>query len=99
MINKEDVNHIAKLARLGISKKEEEKFQKNLSSILDYFNSLKEVDVKGVQPTFHSTASFIEKEEIMRKDIAEPQSKEVVKKLLELTPQKKGDYIKVKAVF
>lgn len=95
----EDVNHIAKLARLGISKKEEEKFQKNLSSILDYFNSLKEVDVKSVQPTFHSTASFIKKEEIMRKDEAKPQSEETVKKLVESAPQRKGDYIKVKAVF
>ena len=55
MINKKEVNHIAKLARLGISEKEEKKFQKDLSSILDYFNCLQEVDVSGKEPTFHQT--------------------------------------------
>jgi aspartyl/glutamyl-tRNA(Asn/Gln) amidotransferase C subunit len=99
MISKEDVNHIAKLARLGISKKEEENFQKNLSAILDYFDSLKEADVSGVEPTFHSTAGFIKQEEIMREDRAVPQNQEIVKDLLDLAPQKKDAYIKVKAVF
>ena len=41
MISKEEVEHIAKLARLELSDKETEKMQKDLSAILDYFNLLK----------------------------------------------------------
>ena len=54
MISKEEVKHIAKLARLGLSEKETEKFQKELSSILDYIEKLKEVDVSGVPEMTHA---------------------------------------------
>jgi len=100
MISKKEVQHIAKLARLGITKKEEKKFQKELSSILDYFQSLQEVDVSGIEPTFHSTEDIlIKKTEIMREDKENPQSEESADKLIELAPDKKGNHIKVRAVF
>ena len=41
MISKEEVQHIAKLARLELTEKEAEKMQKDLSEILDYFDLLK----------------------------------------------------------
>ena len=41
MISKEEVEHIAKLARLELTEKEIEKMQKDLSAILDYFDLLK----------------------------------------------------------
>ena len=41
MISKEEVEHIAKLARLELAPVEIEKMQKDLSAILDYFNLLK----------------------------------------------------------
>ena len=41
MISKEEVEHIAKLARLELTGKEVEKMQKDLSAILDYFDLLK----------------------------------------------------------
>ena len=41
MISKDEVIHIAKLARLQLSEPEIEKMQKDLSSILDYFDVLK----------------------------------------------------------
>ena len=40
MISKEEVQHIAKLARLELTETEVEKMQKDLSAILDYFNLL-----------------------------------------------------------
>ncbi len=64
MISKEEVKHIAKLARLGLGEKEIEKFQKELSSILDYVEKLKEVDVSKVEPTSH----LLRVENVMRKD-------------------------------
>ena len=99
MIKKEEVQHIAKLARLGITKKEEEKFQKDLSSILDYFNSIKEVDVSKTEPTFHPTKYFFKiKLEIMREDLVESQPVETTNKLIEAAPEKKKRHIKVKAI-
>lgn len=98
MIKKEDVRHIAKLARLGISQKEEEKFQKDLASILDYFNSLKKVDVSTVKPTFQATEFFLKKGKSMREDKIDSQLIQPPNKLIEAAPGKKDDYIKVKAV-
>ena len=93
MITREEVQHVAKLARLGITKKEEEKFTKELSSILDYIEKLKEVDVSKTEPTSHS----IKVGNVMRKD--EGQKSEVKsQKLLELAPETKDDYLKVKSI-
>jgi len=99
MISRQDVQHIAKLARLGLTENEIKKFQKDLSSILDYFKSLKEIDVSKIEPTFHPAEHFFEKKlEIMREDKAEHQSPEIANKLVEAVPEKKGRHVKVKAV-
>ena len=94
MISKEDVKRVAKLARIGITKKEEEKFAKDLSSILDYIEKLKEVDVSKVKPTAHS----IEMENVMRDDKENPKSKTQNPKLLDLAPETKEGYLKTKAI-
>ena len=94
MISKEEVEHIAKLARLGLTEREIEKFQKELSSILDYIEKLKEVDVTGVEPTSHS----ILVENIMREDQESLKLKTQNSKLLDLAPDKKDNYLKVKQV-
>lgn len=100
MINKQDVQHIAKLARLGLTEDEIKKFQKDLSSVLDYFKSLKEIDVSKIEPTFHPAEHFFERKlEIMRQDRAESQPIKVVNKLVEAAPEKRKRHIKVKAIF
>ena len=99
MIQKKDVQHIAKLARLGLTEKETKKFQKELSSILDYFVSLKGVDVSKVEPTFHPAEHFFKRKlGIMREDKAESQPVKVTNKLIEAAPEKKKRHIKVKAI-
>lgn len=95
MINKEEVKHIAKLARLGLEEKEVEKMRKELSLILDYFNLLKEIDVSGIEPSFYS-AEELEKSE-MREDSVKESKK--TKKLLDLVPETKEDFVKVKTIF
>ena len=99
MISKENTKHIAKLSRLDISEKEIEKFQKDLSSILDYIETLKQVNVSVVKPTFHTSENYINNKNIMREDQAKSESEEVVDKLIEAAPDKKERHIKVKAVF
>ncbi len=103
MIKKEEVQHIAKLARLGLTKDEIKKFQKDLSSILDYFNSIKEVDISKTEPTFHPTEHSFgrvqeRKLETMREDMAESQPVETTNKLIEAAPKTKDRYLKVKSI-
>lgn len=93
MITAQQVKHIAKLARLGIKDGDEEKFAKQLSSIMGYVEKLDEVDVKDVQPTSQVTGL----ENVMREDIEQRFSnREDLLKSTELPIQ--DDQIQVKSV-
>lgn len=63
-----NVSHVAKLASLPLKKEEIEKFQKQLSAILDYIKKLNEVDTKNIEPTSQVTGL----ENITRKDKTSP---------------------------
>jgi len=52
-IDREEVKYIAHLARLDLSKEEEEKFTWQLREILAYVDKLKEIDTQNVPPTSH----------------------------------------------
>lgn len=93
MLSKEQVQHIAKLARIGLTEKEMEKFQTELSSILDFVAKLKEVDTKTIPPTSHviDIANVVRKDEILH-------DPERAAHLIEAVPEKKERYVKVKAV-
>lgn len=100
MISKEEVKHIAKLARISLTEEDVVKFQKELSLILDYFEKLKEVKTSKVTPFFHSVEQTLEsRTENLRKDEVRKEKEETVEKLIELAPDKKGRHIKVKGVF
>jgi aspartyl-tRNA(Asn)/glutamyl-tRNA(Gln) amidotransferase subunit C len=94
MITKEEVEHLAKLARLGLTKKEKEKIQKDLSLILDYFKLLKEVNTERIEPTSHPILAkpYLRKDEVLK------QPSEKIQKLIEMAPQKEKGYIKVKSI-
>jgi aspartyl-tRNA(Asn)/glutamyl-tRNA(Gln) amidotransferase subunit C len=49
-----DVKYVAHLARLSLSTEEERKIGAQLANILGYIEKLKEVDVRGVEPTAHA---------------------------------------------
>jgi aspartyl-tRNA(Asn)/glutamyl-tRNA(Gln) amidotransferase subunit C len=53
MINEDHIEHLAMLARLDITQKEKKKYAEQISSVLDYFDQLKEIDTKGVEPLAH----------------------------------------------
>jgi aspartyl-tRNA(Asn)/glutamyl-tRNA(Gln) amidotransferase subunit C len=95
MIAEEEVKHIAKLARLGLNQAEIKKMQKELSSILDYIEKLKKVDVSKVESSSHP----IKIENIMREDEESKKPKTKSQRLLELAPEKKAGYLKVKSIF
>ncbi|MEI4770306.1 Asp-tRNA(Asn)/Glu-tRNA(Gln) amidotransferase subunit GatC [Psychrobacillus sp. FJAT-51614] len=52
-ISKEEVKHVAHLARLAITEEEAEKFALQLGAITDFAEQLKELDTTNVVPTSH----------------------------------------------
>jgi aspartyl-tRNA(Asn)/glutamyl-tRNA(Gln) amidotransferase subunit C len=95
MISLKEVLRISKLARIQLTEKELEKYQKELSSILDFVAELKKVNLENIQPTSHPLAI----ENIWRKDDIKERDLELRKRLIEEAPLKEQDFIKVKAVF
>lgn len=52
-ISREQVLHVAKLARLELSEEELERMREQLSAILDAVGKVAELDLEGVEPTAH----------------------------------------------
>jgi aspartyl-tRNA(Asn)/glutamyl-tRNA(Gln) amidotransferase subunit C len=92
MISKNEVRHIAGLARIGLDEKETEKYQKDMSSILDWIDELKEVDAEGVEPTAHIAGL----KNITREDKAEDFAGK--EEIIKLFPDKKDNFDKVKSI-
>ncbi|MBN2169611.1 MAG: Asp-tRNA(Asn)/Glu-tRNA(Gln) amidotransferase subunit GatC [Actinobacteria bacterium] len=53
-ISIEDVEHVAKLARLSLSTEEKEKFRRQLSDVLDHARRISEADTGETEPTSHA---------------------------------------------
>ena len=64
MLSKEEIEHIAMLARLSLTEEEKELFGAQLSNILDYMEKLNEIDTEHIEPTSH----VLSLSNIMRED-------------------------------
>ena len=67
-ITKQDVEHVAKLARLEITETEKETFAQQLSGILTYVEKLNALKMEGVEPT----ATVLGQTNVFREDKARP---------------------------
>jgi aspartyl-tRNA(Asn)/glutamyl-tRNA(Gln) amidotransferase subunit C len=65
-ITKQEVEHVAKLARLELSDRQKDMFTDQLSNILSYVEQLNQLDTKGVEPTSH----VLDISNVMREDRA-----------------------------
>ncbi len=52
-VDKKEVEYVAMLARIELSEEEKGLYAEQLSTILGFFDRLKEVDTEGVRPTSH----------------------------------------------
>ena len=91
-LSREEVKHIALLARLGLSEDEIEKFQIQLSNILENFEILKQLDTTDVPPTAQSIAL----QNVLRPDESKPSYP--VEEIMDNAPQREGDSFKTRAV-
>ena len=67
-ISKQEVEHVAKLARLEITETEKEAFSQQLSAILTYVEKLNQLKTEGVEPT----ATVLGQTNVFREDKARP---------------------------
>jgi len=86
-ITKKDIEHIAWLARIEISKKELALFSKQLNDILAYFAKIDEVDTEDIPPSYH----VLDLVNVLRKDDAKPSSPE---EIFRIVPQTKERFVK-----
>ncbi len=68
MIDREQVLHVARLARLKLSEEEVERMAGELSSILEHVDRIAQMDLDGVEPTSHVVAL----ENVVRADVPRP---------------------------
>ncbi|MBU2542816.1 Asp-tRNA(Asn)/Glu-tRNA(Gln) amidotransferase subunit GatC [Patescibacteria group bacterium] len=91
----QQVEDIAKLARLELTSKEKKMYAEQLSVVLDYVEMLNEVDTEGVEETCQVTGL----EDVVREDEIHECNEETKKKIIEQFPEKVGNLLKVRAVF
>jgi aspartyl-tRNA(Asn)/glutamyl-tRNA(Gln) amidotransferase subunit C len=91
-LSREEVLHIALLARLGLTETEVSRLSEQLSNILENFEVLQQVDISGIPPTAQSIAL----QNIMKDDEAAnslPQSE-----ILANAPRKDANFFRIRAV-
>jgi aspartyl-tRNA(Asn)/glutamyl-tRNA(Gln) amidotransferase subunit C len=92
MLSKEEVIKLAQLARIALTDQEVEKYQKDLSTVLDYVDELKKVDVTGLEEVSQVTGLInVQRED--RPTVAENQDA-----IFSQAPEMKDGFYKVKAI-
>ncbi len=67
-ISKDEVEKVAKLARLDLTEAEKDAFGRQLSAVLTYMEKLKTYDTTGVEPT----ATVLGEVNVFREDVVHP---------------------------
>ena len=91
-LSRGDVEHVAHLARLGLSAEELGLLEGQLNHILDQYTKLAELDTEAIAPT----AQTIELENILREDVAQPSMDP--ERVLANAPARQGDFFVVPAI-
>ena len=87
-----DVDHVAALARLGITPEERARFADQLSGVLEHFAALQALDTSGVSPT----AQVQDLRNVMRDDVARPSAPRDA--ILLNAPRQEDGFFRVQAV-
>ena len=91
-LTRADVEHVAHLARLGLTGEELARLEGQLNHILEQYAKLAELDTDAIPPT----AQTIELENILRDDVARPSMP--VEDVLANAPERDGDFFVVPAI-
>ena len=91
-LTKEDVKKISELCRIELSEAEIEKFQKELSVVLDYVSELNKVDTEGVEEISQVTGLV----NVLRED--KPETSEIRDAIIKNFPDSKDRLLKIKSI-
>ena len=91
-ITPDDVEKVAKLARLNLPKERIGRFAVQLESILDYVAQIQKVDMTGVEPMAHAVPLH----NVFREDVVEPSLS--LEEVLRNAPERDGAFFKVPKV-
>ena len=90
-ITSDDVRKVAKLCRLEIPEDDIEKYSNQLEGILEYIAQLERVDTLNVPPTTRA----VEVVNVLREDTIVSSNSDVRDKILDLAPQREGEFFRV----
>lgn len=96
-ITKQDVEHVARLARLSLSEDEKDRYTTQLGQILGYVEKLSQLDTQNVPPTSH----VLPMANVWREDKVESSTSETLgspEDILANAPEREGPLFKVKKV-
>jgi aspartyl-tRNA(Asn)/glutamyl-tRNA(Gln) amidotransferase subunit C len=91
-LSREEVLHIARLARVALTEAEITRMSEQLSNLLEHFEVLQQVDTEGVPPT----AQSVELRSVMRDDVIAPSLSQ--EDVLANAPRREDDCFRVRAV-
>jgi aspartyl-tRNA(Asn)/glutamyl-tRNA(Gln) amidotransferase subunit C len=91
-LSREEVLHIARLARVALTDAEITRLSEQLSNLLEHFEVLQQVDTTDVPPTSQSVAL----QSVMREDVVAPSLP--AEDVLANAPRREGDSFRVRAV-
>ena len=89
MISRDDVVHVARLARLALTDADLETMREQLNAILSHIDALRGVDTAGIEPTSHAVPQF----NVVRDD--DPRPCLSVEEMLANAPDRAGDFFRV----
>ena len=91
-LSREDVQHVASLARLGLSDEEIETMREQLSSILGHIEVMNQLDTEAIPPT----AQVIELQNVLREDsVRESLPQDVI---MRMAPAARNGFVAVSEV-
>ena len=89
MISREDVEHVARLARLALTEGERERVREQLDGILAYIDTLRALDTRATEPTSHAVPMV----NVMRDDELRPCLSQDA--ALANAPERSGEFFRV----
>ena len=95
MINTQDIEKLAKLARISITEEEKSGLVKEIGSILAYVDEIKQVTKTSKEDRSEEIGAVYN---VMREDSNPHQSGIYTEKILNEAPKREGDYVKVKKI-
>ncbi len=90
-ISSEEVNRIAKLARLSFTEEQKQKLQLELSTILNYVDQLKQLSDKVEAESYDPEALNLTRDDVAEEFIP-------AEEFLKQAPAREGDFVKVKSI-